>query len=254
MRSTSTTFLALALVLAACSSGDPPADSPEPAERERTVFATLELEVAAIDDATASIREAVAAEDGYVASIGSDDRAAHLEIRVAADHLDALRESLAALGRATHTSERVEDVTLAHADQQAQLASARAEETRLTAMFADRTASLADVLAVEHELARVSAEIARLDAEERATRDAVRMAHLSLDLVQASRPFTDDPIEFVCDAARAGATTTWGLVVLGAGVAAALAPAAMVVALFVLIVRALARFVRRRQAPSPSTP
>jgi hypothetical protein len=241
---TRTVALSLVLLFTGCSSSDdPPA---ERGTREHTVDAEMRIEVASVDDATAAIRATTESEGGYVGASTALATRAHLELRVPADRLGAVHDAIADLGHLGYASETAQDVTLAHADLEARLTSARAEETRLAAMFNDRTTDLADVLAVEHELTRVRSEIEQRDAEARALRDAISMAHLSVDVTSASPAFTHDPIAFVARAARFGLDATASMALFAAGVAIALAPSVLTIWAMFLLARRAVRLYRRR--------
>ncbi len=208
-----------------------PAADPGAAAREQTHHATIRVEVADVAAAVAAARRAADLAEGYVETSTVDDERASLELRVPAAALPATRDALSDLGHVTWSGEERQDVTLAHADLRARIASARAEEERLAEMFSTRTATLADVLAVEHELARVREQIEVLDAQDRATQDRVAMARVTLDVSRAIPGVTSEPLAFVARSALAGAHVAATLVVASAGALAALAPSSFVLAL-----------------------
>jgi len=224
-----------------CASGGA-TDAPSVGERERTQHTSMQIEVVSIEDAVRAARRATESHAGYTEQSTIDERYARLELRVPSESLEDLRAALTALGHVTHASDEAEDVTREHADQELQLASARAEEARLTEMFASRAVTLADVLAVEHELARVRAEVERLDAAEQSLRSRIRMARVSLDLARQEPSFASEPTRFLASAAIHGAQLTFVLLLCIAWLIAFLAPSALMV---VLLART-ARFIRRR--------
>ena len=206
---------------------------------------TLEIE-GEVAPALDALRGEVVARGGYLeSSAHSSDDFAELEIRVPASELDGLRDAIAERGTVTRTAEEVEDMTFAHADVEARVASAREEEQRLLALYADRAASLAEVLLIEHELTRVRGEVERLEAESRVLADRVAMARLSLGVVRAGVPFARDPLGAIASAGAAGLRAA-GTMALGAAVAfVAVVPSiVLVLALAALAWRGL-RLVRR---------
>jgi hypothetical protein len=220
---------------------EPSSPAADPGVRERAITVTMRVAVGDPRGAASTARTVVTAHGGYVARASETDDGAHLELRAPADALDDVRTALGDLGDLVSSTDEAEDVTLAHADQTARLASARAEEARLAAMFETRTTALADVLAVEHELTRVRGEIERLDAEERAMRDRIAMARVTLDLVRVAPGFTDAPIAFLARSASAGIDAAGAIGLATAGAIVALAPTALGIAAIVLAVRRLRR-------------
>jgi len=242
-----------------CASGDdgghgadPSGPAADPGTRERAVHVTMVLEVPSVADAVDGARASVDRAGGYVETSEVEEHSARLELRVPASALAETRAALGALGRARSTSEDVEDVTLTHADQQARLTSARAEEARLAEMFATRTASLADVLAVEHELSRVRGEIERLDAEERALEDRIAMARITIVLAPPAPTLLDDPIATIAGGAMLGVRTAGAIGVAVLAIAAFVAPSTVVAVVLAWMARALRRRLRRC-ASSPIT-
>lgn len=218
------------------------------AARERTVHvrASLELEGGLDVAATlAAVRDDVERRGGYLeASARSSDDRAELEIRVPAAELEGLREAIAAHGRVARETEDVEDVTFARIDVDARLRSVREEERRLLALYADRTASLADVLAVERELARVRGEVERLDAESRTLADRVAMARVSLEVRRAPVSFASDPLGTLAGAAGGGLGAAWTVLVAAVVVALAVTPTLAVLAGLALLARRALRVLR----------
>ena len=104
-------------------------------------------------------------------------------IRVAPDRLDALMDSVAALGDVESRSVGVEDVTERVIDAEARLNSLRASRDRLRQLL-ERAGTVQDVIAVERELARVQGEIESLEARLTALRGQVALSELSVTLRQ----------------------------------------------------------------------
>lgn len=226
----------------------PRGPSADPGVRERVVRVAMRVRVSDVVAAVRVIRSAVSARDGYVERGSAEGERAHFELRVPSAELDALRPSLAALGEVELAEESVEDVTAAHADQAARIASAHAEEARLMEMFATRTDDLADVLAVERELSRVREQIETQEAQERVLREEIAMARISLDLVRDVPGLTSEPLAFLGASATTGVqvTSTLGLAALGALLA--FGPSALALLALALLARTLVRRLRARAA------
>jgi len=116
------------------------------------------------------------------ATVEERERAEYF-IRVPPDRLDALMDSVAALGDVESRSVGVEDVTERVIDAEARLNSLRASRDRLRQLL-DRAATVQDVIAVERELARMQGEIESLEARLTALRGQVALSELSVTLRQ----------------------------------------------------------------------
>lgn len=216
---------------------------------ERVVHLTLAIEV---EDQLAMheglLREEIARRGGYVESSERAPGRASLEIRVPSEELALFRRTVLAEGDVLEDHELVEDVTFTHVDVEARLRSAREEETRLLALYADRTASLADVLAVEHELARVRENVERLTSEDRAIADRVAMARVSLEVRERGAAWEDTPVASLLSAAGTGLGAALHLTL---GIVAAVlfvGPSAALVLGLVVLARRLVRLVRPEPA------
>ena len=116
------------------------------------------------------------------ATVEERERAEYF-IRVPPDRLDALMDSVAALGDVESRSVGVEDVTERVIDAEARLNSLRASRDRLRQLL-ERAGTVQDVIAVERELARVQGEIESLEARLTALRGQVVLSELSVTLRQ----------------------------------------------------------------------
>ena len=116
------------------------------------------------------------------ATVEERERAEYF-IRVPPDRLDALMDSVAALGDVESRSVGVEDVTERVIDAEARLNSLRASRDRLRQLL-ERAGTVQDVIAVERELARVQGEIESLEARLTALRGQVALSELSVTLRQ----------------------------------------------------------------------
>jgi len=192
-----------------------------PQERAMRITVEMTVVVAHRDAAVNGLRAALGDFGGYVStgSVTGPDAtgAASFEVKVPAAKVGAFRAAVRALGDVRSDTEKAEDVTEARADVQARLANARAEETRMLALLADKTGSLADVVAVEKELARVRETIERFEAEERVLLGQIAMATVKVQLETsfvASEPGAGSRLS---RAATDGGETAWAFLV-GTGV------------------------------------
>jgi len=110
------------------------------------------------------------------ATVEERERAEYF-IRVPPERLDALMDSVAALGDVESRSVGVEDVTERVIDAEARLNSLRASRDRLRQLL-ERAGTVQDVIAVERELARVQGEIQSLEARLTALRSQVALSEL----------------------------------------------------------------------------
>ena len=117
------------LACVSCAIGGAPGEE-DVGPRERAQQTSLHVEVTVIDDAVRGARHTIESRAGYCERSVVEERSAHLELRVPSEALDDVRMALGELGRVTRSSDEAEDVTIEHADQELQLASARAEEAR----------------------------------------------------------------------------------------------------------------------------
>jgi hypothetical protein len=126
------------------------------------------------------------------ATVDERERAEYV-LRVPPDRLEALMDSIAALGDVESRSVSAEDVTDRVIDVEARLGALRASRDRLRQLF-ERASTTQDVIAVERELARVQAEVESLEARLAALRGQVALSELSVALRQ--RPVLG-PLGFV---------------------------------------------------------
>ena len=158
-----------------------PADQPS---RQLIRRGRMAVEVASLGAARERIEQSAVAFGAQVARATVEERE-HAEylIRVPPERLDALMDSIAALGHVESRSVGVEDVTDRVIDVEARLVALRASRDRLRQLF-DRASTTQDVIAVERELARVQAEIESLEARLATLRGQVALSELSVTLRQ----------------------------------------------------------------------
>jgi hypothetical protein len=218
---------------------------------DRAVRITVEMTVVTKhrDQAVAAVRAALADLGGFVASgsvSGEDGNgSASFEVKVPARDVGTFRARMAALGEVRRDSEKAEDVTEARADLRARLGNARAEESRMLALLAEKTGNLADVVAVEKELAAVRETIERFEAQERVLEGQIAMATVKVEVVTAFMPEPTGAIPRLAEAGREGIETAWGFLV-GTGVLLlAAGPTLMVLGLFGAVMFFSVRRLRR---------
>lgn len=155
------------------------------------------VEVKAVDDALARVRQAASQFGGFVANTavqsGKDEqRSAMLQIRVPSAQFDGLVASLSQLGKVESVSVSAEDVAEEYVDLGARAANARRVEARLVELLATRTGKLSDVLTVEQELARVRQETERYDARMRWLERRATLSSLDVS-IHEKLPLLDSP-------------------------------------------------------------
>lgn len=237
--------LSLLLVASCAAAPSEPVDPASSGARERVVHIRSQLTVADRAGAIRSLRTLTEDAGGFIAS--SETMGEHrtvLHLRVPTGELAALRSELDGLDADRRETETTEDVTAAHTDLSARLRSARATESRLLTLLADRTSALTDVLAAERELERVRERIEQLDAEDRTVRERVALADVQLDLTDTSTSFTDEPGVAIAAAFQGGVEVTYAVCVAGAVLVSALLPAGSVVLGMLLALSFLWRRVR----------
>jgi hypothetical protein len=160
----------------------------------RSLVRTAQLSVEADDPvaATRRVRAAVAGAAGTVSQESSTDSGAQLTIRVPADRLDQLIDSIAGLGHVTHRTAQVVDATEDVVDLGARVASQRASVDRVRALLS-QARSIGDVVAVESELTRREADLDSLTGRLAALKDQVALSTLTVDVDRAPIAKTDNP-------------------------------------------------------------
>lgn len=224
----------------------------DPTTVDRQVVVTGNVTITADEPLTAS-REAVRiveAAGGRVdgrteyAPSDTDQGSAQLTLRIPADKLTSVLESLEKLGRADEVSLSTSDVTVQTQDLDARISSLRASIERLNGLIAQAT-GIDDLITLEHEISTRQAELESLEAQQRYLADQVAMSTISLYLRSDAQAPPTDPDSF-WDGLGAG----WGafvafwaglLVVLGV-----LLPWLITFGLIALIIILIVRARRRR--------
>jgi hypothetical protein len=142
----------------------------------------MDVEVEELRPAQVRLERALGALGGRIAhlEVRENDRADYT-LRVPANRLDALMDSVAVLGRVETRTVSATDVTEQVVDAEARLAALRASRDRLRQLL-ERASTVQDVITVERELARVQGELESLEGRLTALRGQVSMSELSARL------------------------------------------------------------------------
>lgn len=144
--------------------------------------ATIEIEVEEVAPAIEQATRLAGAFEGYVENaMTSEEKSAHLRLRVPSSRLTEALDSLARLGRVTARGLSRDDVTAQSIDLEARVASFRAARDKLRELL-DRAASVADAVAAQGELARVQAELDSLEAQLNTLQSSVALSELTVTL------------------------------------------------------------------------
>lgn len=218
----------------------------------RALVRTAQLSVEADDPigATRRVRAAVAGAAGTVAQESSTDSGAQLTVRVPADRLDQLIDSIAGLGHVTNRTAQVVDATEDVVDLNARVASQRASVDRVRALLAEAR-SIGDVVAIESELTRREADLDSLTGRLNAVKDQVALSTLTVDVEKAPITKTENrpPTGFLAgvaagwDGLQAAASATGAVVGF-------LLPFLPVVAVILGLVWMGRRLARNRRTPA----
>ena len=244
-------------LLAGCSREAPShaagAAPPGDALGNRSVVVTVDVDLRVSDVAVAASKVRAEAEraGGYVehGSLSGDDdeRTARYDLRIPKRELAAVRASLAGLGRVESENENVDDVTEKHADLDARLRNARAQEARLLELMANKTGSVSDLLETEKELARVRENVEKLDAEKRTLDGQIELATLHVSIARTSSASWDTPGKSIAHAWSTGVHGAKAFAVTAAMVIAATSPTVLPILALLTLAVLLARRLRTRR-------
>lgn len=145
----------------------------------------MESEVEELAAAQARLERALCALGGRVANMDAADKQLidHVEysLRVPSNHLDAMMDSIATLGRVKSRSVSAVDVTDQLIDVEARVQALRASRDRLRQLL-ERAATVQDVITVERELARVQGELDSLEGRLNTLKGQVALSELMVRL------------------------------------------------------------------------
>ena len=116
----------------------------------------------------------------------ADDRY-HATIRVPANNLPLLMQSLESVGKVTSSRVTMDDVTSAYRDLEAALKNKRALRDRLRDLLS-RATKVEDILKIEKELSRVQTDLDQMDARMKSMRSKVAQSTLNLSIKRQRIP------------------------------------------------------------------
>ncbi|WP_204140813.1 DUF4349 domain-containing protein [Halomicronema sp. CCY15110] len=159
--------------------------------------ATLQLEMADVDAAIASVSTILAQHQGDLLQLSDagtvDDqpRQVTLQLRVPQTNLEAALTALKQLGEVNHQAITAADVSDQLVDLQARVRNLRKSEESLLAIM-ERSGSIAEVLEVSRELSTIREAIERNDAQLQSLQNQVAYSTINLTLVsdQMAAPST----------------------------------------------------------------
>ncbi|HEY8909370.1 MAG TPA: DUF4349 domain-containing protein [Desulfosporosinus sp.] len=167
----------------------PPADAGIP--RKITHYLTLTLEVATINDVVGKISREVQQQGGYVSESqqnGSDSHSsAQMTVKIPADKLNALRDSLATWGKVLDQHMLANDITNQYYDSQVRLQTLEAEEKRYLEIL-NQAKTVDDVLKVENALSNIRQQIEQLKGQLKLWNNQVDYSTVNLSLVTLQSP------------------------------------------------------------------
>ena len=129
---------------------------------------------------------------GYVEDIEASTSGSYpyatITIRVPADRLSALTDSVAGIGNVTYKHESQQNVTLQYVDTESRISALRTEQDRLLELL-DRADSLSEILEIEDRMTSVRYELESYERSLRALANQVEYATASIEVRQV-RAFT----------------------------------------------------------------
>ncbi len=162
----------------------PPADAGIP--RKITHDLTLTLEVVAINDSVTLISNEVQQLGGYVVEsqqTGSDSQSsAHLSLKIPADKLTGLRDSLSTWGKILNQHMVANDITNQYYDSQVRLQTLETEEKRYLEIL-NQAKTVEDVLKVENALGNIRQQIEQIKGQLKFWNNIVEYSTVNLQLV-----------------------------------------------------------------------
>lgn len=154
---------------------------------DRKLIRTVDLrvETQTYDALIGDVETQIAAAGGYLESIDADMRAsstcrfATLVIRVPADRLDAMVNTLGELSNVVYRSENRKDITTTYVDTQSHRDALKIEQERLLALL-EEAESLQDILEIESRLTDVRYQLESIESQLRTYDNQVDYATITL--------------------------------------------------------------------------
>ncbi len=167
----------------------PPADEGVP--RKITHDMSLTLEVVTIDDVVTQISKEVQRIGGYVTSSqqnGSDNySSAQMTVKIPAEKLDGLRDSLSTWGKVLNQHMTANDITNQYYDSQVRLQTLEVQEKRYLEIL-NEAKTVEDVIKVENALGNIRQQIEQLKGQLKLWNNIVEYSTLSLQIVTLKSP------------------------------------------------------------------
>ena len=160
-----------------------------PSDSGQKLIRTIRLTVET-DDYQAfmdSVTGRIAALGGYIeeldASNSGSSPSATMIVRVPADQLSALTDSVAGIGNVTYKHESQQDVTLQYVDTESHIAALRTEQDRLLQLL-NKAENLSEILEIEDRMTYVRYQLENYEQSLRALSNKVDYATATIDVRQ----------------------------------------------------------------------
>ena len=164
--------------------------------RQLIVESWVGLEVDDIDAAVRHVETIAAQRGGWVESAEiygeAGYRSASVQLRVPADHLDNVLDTLRGLGRVTDEGVSSTDVTERLIDNEARLSAWHAQEARLVTLL-ENAPTVEDIIQIEQRIAQVRSDIERVEATQRNLTNRVATSLITVNLRLPARFAADPP-------------------------------------------------------------
>ena len=164
--------------------------------RQLIVESWIGLEVDNIDAAVRHIETIAAQRGGWVESAEiygeAGYRSASVQLRVPADRLDNVLDTLRGLGRVTDEGVSSTDVTERLIDNEARLSAWHAQEARLVTLL-ENAPTVEDIIQIEQRIAQVRSDIEYVEATQRNLTNRVATSLITVNLRLPARFAADPP-------------------------------------------------------------
>ena len=164
--------------------------------RQLIVESWVGLEVDNIDAAVRHVETIAAQRGGWVESAEiygeAGYRSASVQLRVPADHLDNVLDTLRGLGRVTDEGVSSTDVTERLIDNEARLSAWHAQEARLVTLL-ENAPTVEDIIQIEQRIAQVRSDIEYVEATQRNLTNRVATSLITVNLRLPARFAADPP-------------------------------------------------------------
>lgn len=156
-----------------------------PADSRMIIWtASMTLEVVNISESVADIVSHIEANRGFVEDKSlSQNKNAHLKLRVPSATLNTVVDRLAGFGKVKHRNLSSRDVTETFIDTEARLKNAVALRDRLRVLL-DKAKDVTDILAIEKEITRVQSDIDSMEGRLKNLNGQIDYASIDLYLEQ----------------------------------------------------------------------